>query len=91
MSKKFEIPPNNGKYSLFLRPLLQDAETVYSFDVKIFTSNELIQSNEQWTEYVDGLWKQYCSNESGDISKEEAAKLFIDNFNCTPAEFESYF
>jgi len=28
MRKIFEIPPNNGKYSLFLRPLLKDAESV---------------------------------------------------------------
>ncbi len=85
MRKKFEIPPNNGKYSLFLRPLLQDAETVYSYVEKIYTSDELKQGNEKWKSQVDDQWIKFCSKRSGDLTKEEAAKLFKVDFNCTPA------
>jgi hypothetical protein len=34
---------------------------------------------------------KFHSKQSGDLTKEEAAKLFKEEFHCTPAEFESYF
>jgi 16S rRNA C1402 (ribose-2'-O) methylase RsmI len=76
MRKTFEIPPNNGKYSLFLRPLLQDAESVCNYEEKIFTSNELTKRNEKFTKHVEILWGKFCNNESLVLTKEEAAKLF---------------
>ena len=91
MRKTFEIPPNNGKNSLFLRSLLQDAESMCSRLLDIFTSNELTERIKDFTEYLDKQWIKFCSVESGDLSKEEAAKLFKEIFNCTSAEFERYF
>ena len=57
----------------------------------MFTSNELLQSKESWTNYIDGQWGKFCSEGNVNLSKTEAAKLFKESFNCTPAEFESYF
>ena len=41
MRKTFEIPPNNGKNCVFLRALLQDAESDVIYGHRISTPNEI--------------------------------------------------